>query len=82
MFLTNMPPIVHVMARDGDDPKKKDKPFHNDTVTDTLALITQECSAEGGRSIISSAWTVYNELAATRPDILHVMAQNDWPFDT
>ncbi|KAF7193762.1 Taurine hydroxylase-like protein SAT17 [Pseudocercospora fuligena] len=76
--------LMHVMARDvtDEDPKNKDKPFHTDVVTDTLALITQQCSAEGGRSVIASAWTIYNELAATRPDILHTLAASDWPFDT
>jgi hypothetical protein len=58
------------------------QPFHNDTVCDVLALVTRNCSAVGGRSIIASAWTVYNELAATRPDLLHTLAQPDWPFDT
>jgi hypothetical protein len=32
--------------------------------------------------VISSAWTVYNELAATRPDLIHVLSASDWPFDT
>lgn len=31
---------------------------------------------------MSSAWTVYNELAATRPDIIHTLSRPDWPFDT
>ncbi|KAF4447183.1 taurine catabolism dioxygenase TauD [Fusarium austroafricanum] len=36
----------------------------------------------GGSGIITSAWTVYNELAETRPDLVHVLAQPNWPFDT
>lgn len=32
--------------------------------------------------MLSSTWTVYNELAATRPDLIHVLAKDDWPFDT
>lgn len=32
--------------------------------------------------MIASAWTVYNELAATRPDLIHVLSAPDWPFDT
>ena len=41
-----------------------------------------ECSTHGGEAIVASAWTVYNELAATRPDLIHTLAQPDWPFDT
>ncbi|KAI9689933.1 MAG: hypothetical protein M1822_009815 [Bathelium mastoideum] len=58
------------------------KPFHSDTVTDVLGLLTKSCSAQGGKSILASSWTVYNELAATRPDLIHVLAKPDWPFDT
>lgn len=36
----------------------------------------------GGTSILASSWTVYNELAATRPDLIHVLSKPDWPFDT
>lgn len=31
---------------------------------------------------MSSALTVYNELAATRPDIIHTLSRPNWPFDT
>lgn len=61
---------------------KEGQPFHNDTVTDIIGLLTRNCASEGGKSIISSCWTVYNELAATRPDLIHVLAKEDWPFDT
>ena len=49
------------------------KPFHTDTVCDCLGLVTRSCSAKGGKSILASVWTVYNELAATRPDLIHVL---------
>jgi len=29
-----------------------------------------------------SGWTVYNEIAATRPDVIHTLATGDWPHDT
>lgn len=58
------------------------KPFHTDTVCDVLCLLTKACAATGGRSIMSSAWTVYNDLAATRPDIIHTLTRPNWPFDT
>lgn len=31
---------------------------------------------------MSSGMTVYNELAATRPDIIHTLTRPNWPFDT
>ncbi|EEY15110.1 taurine catabolism dioxygenase TauD [Verticillium alfalfae VaMs.102] len=34
------------------------------------------------RIVIASSWTVYNELAATRPDLIEVLSAADWPFDT
>ncbi|KAL4965150.1 TauD/TfdA family dioxygenase [Aspergillus stella-maris] len=77
--------LMHVIKR-GDQQRDvqytEDKPFHTDTVTDCLCLFTKSLSEKGGRSILASAWTVYNEIAATRPDIIHVMAESNWPFDT
>ncbi|KAI9696523.1 MAG: hypothetical protein M1820_008151 [Bogoriella megaspora] len=75
--------LIHVT-----DPERKERdigkqqPFHTDTICDTLGLLTKSVSAEGGKSILASSWTVYNELAATRPDLIHVLAKPDWPFDT
>ncbi|KAL3471566.1 hypothetical protein BJX99DRAFT_250348 [Aspergillus californicus] len=77
--------LMHVIKR-GDHERdmqySEDKPFHTDTVTDCLCLFTRSLSQNGGRSIISSAWTVYNEIAATRPDVIQVLAESNWPFDT
>ncbi|PVH87640.1 Clavaminate synthase-like protein [Cadophora sp. DSE1049] len=88
--------LMHAMEREGDNNAAKvntsppiqnitdesSQPFHTDTVCDCLALITRSCSAEGGKSVLASSWTVYNDLAATRPDLIHVLSQPDWPFDT
>ncbi|KAK5449837.1 hypothetical protein LTS15_008409 [Exophiala xenobiotica] len=76
--------IVHVIRRNDerDGQYSEDKPFHTDTVTDCLCLFTQSLAATGGRSVLAPAWTVYNELAATRPDLIHVLAEPNWPFDT
>lgn len=38
-------------------------------------------SAEGGVSRISSAGRVYNELAATRPDLIQTLSE-PWVLDT
>jgi hypothetical protein len=47
-----------------------------------LCLLTKECAADGGASRIVSGWTVYNEIAATRPDVIHTLSKPDWPHDT
>ncbi|KAI0115734.1 hypothetical protein GGR51DRAFT_360692 [Nemania sp. FL0031] len=76
--------LMHVIRRNDerDGQYSEDKPFHTDTVTDCLCLFTQSLAATGGCSILASSWKVYNELAATRPDLIHVLAERDWPFDT
>lgn len=58
------------------------QPFHTDLVCDVISTLTKSCSASGGAPVLASAWKVYNEIAATRPDLIHVLAQPDWPFDT
>lgn len=57
-------------------------PFHTDVTCDIVATLTRECSEEGGMATVASAWTVYNELAASCPDLIHVLAESNWPFDT
>ncbi|PKS07710.1 hypothetical protein jhhlp_006318 [Lomentospora prolificans] len=77
--------IMHVMNVDEEDVeanKAVEKPFHTDTVCDVLCLFTKACASVGGRSIMASVGKVYNELAATRPDIIHTLIQANWPFDT
>ena len=56
------------------------QPFHND-VCDILAMYVQETAAEGGESHVCSAAQVYNDIAATRPDVIHTLARDDWVFD-
>lgn len=53
--------------------------FHTD-VGDLIALFALDNAAEGGTSRISSGPRVYNELAATRPDLIHTLAE-EWPLD-
>ncbi|KAG7141004.1 Taurine hydroxylase-like protein SAT17 like [Verticillium longisporum] len=77
--------LMHVIKRNDEDRDvqySEDKPFHTDTVTDCLCLFTQSLADVGGHSVIASSWTVYNELAATRPDLIEVLSAPDWPFDT
>ena len=53
--------------------------FHTD-IGDIITLFALETSAEGGESFLSSSWQVYNEIAATRPDLIRTLAE-PWDFD-
>ncbi|OBZ83529.1 hypothetical protein A0J61_08422 [Choanephora cucurbitarum] len=52
--------------------------YHTDA-GDIISLYALGVAEEGGKSRIASSWTVYNELAKTRPDLIHTLSQ-DWPF--
>ncbi|KAI1828170.1 TfdA family taurine catabolism dioxygenase TauD [Xylaria intraflava] len=57
--------------------------FHTDS-GDVVSLFALETSAAGGASKLASTWRVYNEIAATRPDLIHTLSGN-WEmeiFDT
>ncbi|KAF8162841.1 hypothetical protein B0H34DRAFT_650473 [Crassisporium funariophilum] len=54
--------------------------FHTD-VGDLIALMALQTAEQGGTSRISSGARVYNELAATRPDLVKVLAE-PWPLDS
>ncbi|KAM5350994.1 hypothetical protein ACJ41O_003717 [Fusarium nematophilum] len=49
--------------------------FHTDT-GDIVSLFCLDTALEGGASKIASTWRVYNELARTRPDLIHTLSQN------
>ncbi|KAK0615150.1 hypothetical protein B0T17DRAFT_610146 [Bombardia bombarda] len=53
--------LVHVIKHgddsEVDDQYSEDKPFHTDTVADTLCLFTQALASSGGRSVLASAYT-------------------------
>jgi alpha-ketoglutarate-dependent taurine dioxygenase len=53
--------------------------FHTDS-GDIISLFALETAAEGGASKLASTWRVYNELARTRPDLVHTLSQ-DWPVE-
>jgi hypothetical protein len=53
--------------------------FHTDT-GDMVSLFALGTAAEGGQSKLASSWRVYNELAATRPDLIRTLAE-DWVVD-
>jgi hypothetical protein len=53
--------------------------FHTDS-GDVIALLCLETAKEGGESMLSSSWRVYNELAETRPDLIRTLAE-PWPVE-
>jgi len=53
--------------------------FHTDA-GDIVSLFALSTAAVGGQSKLASTWRVYNELAETRPDLIHTLA-GDWVAD-
>ena len=49
-------------------------PFHNDSC-DIVALCCLETAKNGGLSAVASSVSVYNELVATRPDLVKVLSE-------
>ena len=58
------------------------QPMHTDICADIVGKLTVKSAAFGGAATLASGLTIYNELAKTRPDILRLLAEPDWPFDT
>jgi len=56
------------------------KPFHTDDLGDILAFQTRSAAARGGNCILSPAYTIYNELVATRPDVIWTLSAPNWPL--
>ena len=54
--------------------------FHNEESGDVVGWLTRNSAAAGGKCIIASAYTIYNTLAASRPDLVRLLARSDWPF--
>jgi hypothetical protein len=56
------------------------KSFHSDKC-EILALYALDIAPRGGKTFISSAWRLYNELATKQPDVLKTLA-GDWVLDS
>ncbi|CAP61354.1 uncharacterized protein PODANS_3_10500 [Podospora anserina S mat+] len=56
--------------------------FHTDTFCDILALQSRSNAMEGGATLVSSTWTVYNKLQKEHPDLCELLARPIWPFDS
>ncbi|KAH9888307.1 TfdA family taurine catabolism dioxygenase TauD [Xylariomycetidae sp. FL2044] len=53
--------------------------FHTDS-GDIVSLFALETAHSGGASKLASTWRVYNEIAATRPDLIHTLSQ-EWDYE-
>ncbi|OQD84378.1 hypothetical protein PENANT_c013G00093 [Penicillium antarcticum] len=53
--------------------------FHTDT-GDVVSLLALSEAVEGGESQVVSGWTVYNEIAQSRPDLIRTLAE-EWIID-
>ncbi|KAK1725131.1 TfdA family taurine catabolism dioxygenase TauD [Colletotrichum acutatum] len=53
--------------------------FHTDA-GDIVSLFALSTAVEGGTSKLASIARVYNEIASTRPDLIHTLTQ-DWQFE-
>ncbi|KAF5723289.1 Clavaminate synthase [Fusarium mundagurra] len=78
--------VINVRTRDNAlgtiAPAFSDSPlsFHTDHC-EVLSFYYRSMPATNGRTVLSSSWQVYNELAATRPDLLHALTE-PWVLDS
>ena len=56
------------------------QPFHTD-LCDVLSMYALGVAASGGESFLASTAKIYNDLARNRPDIIELLAKDDWVFD-
>ncbi|KAI1112450.1 hypothetical protein F5Y14DRAFT_421700 [Nemania sp. NC0429] len=53
--------------------------FHNEEAGDVISWLTRGTSKTGGRCILAPVYTIYNILAAHRPDVIRTLTKSDWP---
>lgn len=53
--------------------------FHTDS-GDIVSLFALETAQTGGASKLASTWRVYNEIARTRPDLIHTLSES-WDME-
>ncbi|KAI0394006.1 Clavaminate synthase-like protein [Xylariaceae sp. FL0594] len=53
--------------------------FHNEEAGDVVSWLTRSTSKTGGRCILAPVYTIYNILAAHRPDVIRTLTKSDWP---
>ncbi|KAK0636572.1 hypothetical protein B0T17DRAFT_596036 [Bombardia bombarda] len=83
-MLLHIQAVVEDIKKHGSMPNSpyvaRAQPFHTD-LCDVLSLYALDVAAYGGESFLASSAKIYNEIARTRPDIIHVLASDDWIFD-
>jgi len=55
-------------------------PFHTD-YGDVLSMLVLGLSSEGGNGLLAPVASIYNDIAASRPDLISALSAPDWPFD-
>ena len=73
-------PLVRIAVHPQTSISNLSKTFHSDN-SEILSLYALDVAPKGGRTLLSSSWQLYNDLATNRPDILHTLA-DDWILDT
>ncbi|KAI0482333.1 Clavaminate synthase-like protein [Xylariaceae sp. FL0804] len=53
--------------------------FHTEEAGDVVGWLTRSTAPTGGRCVLASVYTIYNILAAHRPDLVRTLARADWP---
>lgn len=56
--------------------------FHSDETCDIMAMHTTGLAAEGGDHIVASSAAVYDTLYQTNPDVIPILMEPNWYFDT
>ncbi|KAM7211774.1 hypothetical protein V8F06_012841 [Rhypophila decipiens] len=83
-MLLHIQAVVEDIKKNGSMPNSpyvaRAQPFHTD-LCDVLSLYALNVAAYGGECFLASSAKIYNEIAKTRPDIIHVLAKDDWIFD-
>lgn len=79
--------LVHIVADSSTEQKAQHHrhstaaiTFHTEEAGHLVSWQTRNTAASGGKCIIASGHTIYNVLAATRPDMIRLLARSDWPF--
>ncbi|EFX00433.1 taurine catabolism dioxygenase family protein [Grosmannia clavigera kw1407] len=57
-------------------------PFHTDLLCSLLAMYFLDTAASGGEIRLASSFRVYKEIADRLPDLINVLASDDWVHDT
>ena len=72
--------LGHEKAQIGAPAYTADKQVFHTDIGDVVSLLALSTAAEGGTSRLASTWRVYNELAASSPDLIETLSQ-DWIAD-